>query len=951
MKNKITNIIIFINLFGFILANSSGNDSDRDLNPLRKPAGRTDEAVGVMTKGQLQNLTMNFGQITDTRLADPGNAPTDDFFNFRYPRKNYSGLVDDFSLIFAVEKNSYNNNNGNVIDGYTANNNEDWIAKDGSLGNTHYDGNGDHEMVTWFDGTPYLAHSDLPATWPVIADGEPFWPGYFLRDSTGAELEGVFASDRDVYAVFTDANNQKGDRLGLEVEQMAYCYGNPLAEDIQFYEFFIHNTSNDTIKNAWIGHYHDPDCSDYGEETLLLPDPEFNRPDIPDIIIQRDFDGDIGGATNPNSKGAVEDYTYGVIVLETPKNLGVTDFHYFTDMGPSDNHQLWPIISSQKNDADIASMVNDFFHGDNPKIDDVSLITEKLDLAYLAASGPFDLLPGQMVKYTLAVVVGKTDTDFMKNASTAAQIFQNGFAGPKPPPSPVLSGIADDGKVTLYWDDSAELQPDIITKIIDFEGYKIYRSEDEGISWGDEITDAFGEVIGYVPIAQFDLANGISGLDSLNTNFYLGDDAGLRHLLVDTTVTNGKRYAYTITSYDHGAPGLQALESSRGTSEVEQNYVSVVPTSFPSAKQPANIHISHIRGKTQCWPEIEIIDPNALSQPSQGNYLISFTGSPADSFVVSQNNQILARIAINGYDLPIVDGLTTGFFCNVPAGGISTVTDGNDRNVWAEHPKDFQNVNSTGLWTATVTETPGAKASLEARTSDFEFRFTENGSWAFSLGKPENSQTFLKVPFEIWNISENRDFQVNCQIKENNANQMPEAGEAIYIVNSVYSEPEEGDFLQAEFPDDFPYIVTFWNVNSNPDLPETGEFVKISSFSPPLADDLFEVEIIPAQIKAKLENNDLAEVRIVPNPYVVTAEWEYRTNVRSVHFMYLPPECKISIYTLSGTKVKELNHWNGAGDETWDLTNDFGEDLAFGVYVYVVKAGEAQKVGKFALIK
>jgi len=956
--SKISLILIFSLISIFAVAQTT-QDSDRDVPALKKPAARVDEAVGVMTKGQLQNLTMNFGQITDTRLADPGNAPSDDFFNFRYPRKKYTGMVDDLALVFAVEKNSLNGDNGNVIDGYTANNNEDWIAKDGSLGGLHYDGNGPHEMVTWFDGTPYLAHSDLPATWPLDAAGEPFWPGYFRRDSTGQEMTGEFASDRDVYGVFTDANNRQGEPLGLEIEQMAYCYGNPLAEDIQFYEFFIHNTSQEPILNAWFGHYHDPDCSDYGQETIVLPDRLFDDPAVPDAIIQRDFDGDLGGATIPNSKGIVEDYSYGVVVLETPKNVGVTDFHYFVDSGPSDDHQLWPIITSQPTDPDIAANAAQYFHGLNTRIDDVKLLTEKLDLVYLAMGGPFDIMPGETVKYTIAVIVGLTDADFMRNAYYAERMMKNGFAGPKAPPPPTLTAVPGDGKVTLYWDDFPEHELDPISKEVDFEGYKVYRSEDDGVSWGTEITDAMGDVIGYVPIAQFDRAdNGVQGIDSVNTSIYLGDDSGLRHIFVDTQVNNGVRYAYTITAYDRGVaanlasgdPPLQSLECSKGTSEAEKNFVIVTPISSVATYQPATYRLEHIAGKSKYLPEVSIHAPDAFT--AMLDYEIRVTGAPADSYEVwSAGEERLAKYALNATDLDLINGFAVAFNCDLTQGGIISVTDGAGKNVGASTPRDFTKLDTTGQWLTVTAETPGKKATLDARTGDYEIRFTETGSWAYKYGKISGSLAYAKVPFEIWDVSVNRNIQINCQIKEVGSDAAYQYGESIYIVNSPYLNPSSGDTLRANFPLDFPYFVTLWGKTDEAALPETGAKVVITSYSPPQESDVFSLKLNPDQVNRQFEDNDLENIRVVPNPYIVNAAWEFRTNVRSIRFMFLPPECDISIYTIYGTKVKAIQHTNGTGDEAWDLTSEYGEDLAFGVYVYVVTAGDAKKVGKFALIK
>ena len=124
-----------------------------------------DEAVGVQTKGQIQNLTMNYGQISDTRFADVGNAPTDIFYDIRYPRQNFTGLVDDFSIFFAVKENTKNGDKGNVIDAWTDDKNEDFMAKDGAYGLTHYNAALDpnpHAEVKYNGQTPYLATSDLP---------------------------------------------------------------------------------------------------------------------------------------------------------------------------------------------------------------------------------------------------------------------------------------------------------------------------------------------------------------------------------------------------------------------------------------------------------------------------------------------------------------------------------------------------------------------------------------------------------------------------------------------------------------------------------------------------------------------------------------------------------------------------------------------------------------------
>jgi hypothetical protein len=69
--------------------------------------------------------------------------------------------------------------------------------------------------------------------------------------------------------------------------------------------------------------------------------------------------------------------------------------------------------------------------------------------------------------------------------------------------------------------------------------------------------------------------------------------------------------------------------------------------------------------------------------------------------------------------------------------------------------------------------------------------------------------------------------------------------------------------------------------------------------------------------------------------------------------MYLPPECTISIYTVSGVLVKTLYHQSTTeGSLSWNLVTDWNQALAFGVYVYVVEDPSGSRhLGKFALIK
>src|SRR4030042_3779335 len=90
----------------------------------------------------------------------------------------------------------------------------------------------------------------------------------------------------------------------------------------------------------------------------------------------------------------------------------------------------------------------------------------------------------------------------------------------------------------------------------DFEGYRLYRVTDPAFEDAYTITDADGNPTFYKPMAQFDLVDGIMGLDSVGINgahFNLGSDTGLRHSYVDSTVRHGQTYYYAVTAYDIGS--------------------------------------------------------------------------------------------------------------------------------------------------------------------------------------------------------------------------------------------------------------------------------------------------------------------------------------------------------------------------------------------------------------
>ncbi|MCK4532986.1 Ig-like domain-containing protein, partial [bacterium] len=68
-------------------------------------------------------------------------------------------------------------------------------------------------------------------------------------------------------------------------------------------------------------------------------------------------------------------------------------------------------------------------------------------------------------------------------------------------------------------------------------------------------------------------------------------------------------------------------------------------------------------------------------------------------------------------------------------------------------------------------------------------------------------------------------------------------------------------------------------------------------------------------------------------------------------FVNLSPMATIRIFTLNGELVKKIEHTSGDTILSWDVTNDHGEKLASGVYLYLIKNEKQSKKGKLMIVK
>jgi hypothetical protein len=100
------------------------------------------------------------------------------------------------------------------------------------------------------------------------------------------------------------------------------------------------------------------------------------------------------------------------------------------------------------------------------------------------------------------------------------------------------------------------------------------------------------------------------------------------------------------------------------------------------------------------------------------------------------------------------------------------------------------------------------------------------------------------------------------------------------------------------------------------------------------------------------EDIDLSEIRVVPDPYIVSNVWESNQFGKRLQFNHLPSECTIKIFTVAGDHVRTIEHNDNNGYEFWDMRTYNDQYMAYGLYVYVVSLPNGQsKTGRFLVIR
>ncbi len=580
----------------------------------------------------------------------------------------------------------------------------------------------------------------------------------------------------------------------------------------------------------------------------------------------------------------------------------------------------------------------------------------------------FPLRKLQTERFSMALLFGDNRNDLIRRKKTVQQIYNANYRFAKPPEKPIVTAVAGDHKVTLYWDSRAEQSFDPFLQQYDFEGYRIYRSTEASFLEDLIITDAYGKSTYRSPIAQFDLVDSIKGLHPIDVNgvrFNLGDDTGLRHTYIDTDVQNGQTYYYAVVSYDRGyytldpIAGYDGIAPSECTSiiqtDVNGNTKADINTAAVTPRAPSAGYVEpgldgqilHAGVGTGSF-SIAVLNPDSIRKGH--SYRVTFENNSAFQnnskpyFIMRDETSGIEvgakkQIVGNPEETSVIDGFI-GYVKNDAAVEVKKIE-------WAKG-------NSNLAITVNSLEKDNAYSGVAVRyPADYEIRFSNQ------IVDTSTQTGFFDTPiptkFTVWNTTENRKAQF--VLFDNRNDSTIEPGNRLIIISgdSLGKSAQLGNYRAAW------EVKTFIDTTAGTlKLPQPNDVLGITTTKPFRTGEAFQFKIRGSNVDTKQAQSDLDKVAVVPNPYVGAASWEpknlFRTGrgERRVNFIHLPAKCTIRIYTVAGNLVQTLTHDSEIdnGQEPWNLVSKDGMDISYGVYIFHVDApGIGEKISKFAVVK
>ncbi|MBN1154637.1 hypothetical protein JXB12_06910 [candidate division KSB1 bacterium] len=423
-------------------------------------------------------------------------------------------------------------------------------------------------------GKAEIAMSDNPLTWPDWG-----WP---VQDEQGNP---IIISQQESFCVYSDStnwryyNNHEQDKLlDLRVHQTIHSWGVPGADKFIVLKFEIENKSEIPYEDLYFNFYSDLDIGGISNDANEWAD------DCIDFDVERRLIYFYDSDNYSNDWEEPDPFLAGISFLETPNDMGITDWHWIdvTIDEVAVNSAFWDSVSYYLMRSDTSFFhdhpdldVDDYFHlGENPingthyddpqstRIqDDEGNLVGGAMVAYIC-NGPVNIQAKEKVQYVVGIIVADTKEELIELNDQLWYYYEDGFNIPTVP-NPVVEAESSDRSVTLYWSnllDATYVNP--VNDINDLEGYLIYRTTDQTLKdW--------------------------AVLDTIPMQFKNDTTIMARaYQFADINVFNGFNYFYNVSAYRTGLTGK--LEESIRLSDInnitnQENAISITPMTQAAA--------------------------------------------------------------------------------------------------------------------------------------------------------------------------------------------------------------------------------------------------------------------------------------------------------------------------------------------------------------------------------
>ncbi|MCH7722334.1 MAG: hypothetical protein IIC76_03195 [Bacteroidetes bacterium] len=421
-------------------------------------------------------------------------------------------------------------------------------------------------------------------------------------------------SHQDFVMDFVDTNKtflngeviENHDPLGVSVYQETYAWDFPFANFFVIFNYWIKNVSDKYLDSVYVGLWTDTVV----RNTRITGRPSgsafYNKGgngynDSLQLAYEFDAAGDLG----------FSDSYIGIQFCGSEPNLPSSFPFGLEDSIPSVNYVTWqfrntddPNFFAPQNDFDRYGKMRGFFSSTNRWKDGINpeLVRGPSNRSIFLGRGHFkSIAPGDSINIVFAIVTAKKfgpdpadlDTEEQKknlysNADWALRAYfgedrnRNGILDsgedldgdgkitryilPAPPITPLIKVIPENNKATIYWNKRSEFSVDPISGKMDFEGYRLYRTQA-----GFDLTQKQDIFASLVTLATFDsAANGVdfdTGFDFVELDepiTFPGDTTEYHYKFELDNLLNGWQYLFSVTAFDEGDPSnnLDPLESS-----------------------------------------------------------------------------------------------------------------------------------------------------------------------------------------------------------------------------------------------------------------------------------------------------------------------------------------------------------------------------------------------------